>query len=179
MLIFSSMWWNNQSRFRFHREYRLSVWLPVKQWLYLETGCSGELSSCNHFRTVSGLHYIIMKLYYSNYQFLQLEQHENCIYDFLEFRDGDREDSPLIGRFCGYSLPKNIKSSSNKMWVKFSSDTSVEKAGFSFEFIKGRTVIINLELVMQFIIRAIFRAWWMCNQNSWLPTQVHQHSGQL
>ncbi|KRY12598.1 Tolloid-like protein 1 [Trichinella patagoniensis] len=66
----------------------------------------------------------------------QLEQHEDCIYDFLEFRDGHDEDSPLIARLCGYSLPENIKSTTNKMRVRFVSDASVEKYGFSFNFIK-------------------------------------------
>ncbi|VDO96888.1 unnamed protein product [Soboliphyme baturini] len=66
----------------------------------------------------------------------QLEQHEDCIYDYLEFRDGHDEDSKLIGRFCGYSLPNNIKSTENKMRVRFVSDASVEKPGFSFKFIK-------------------------------------------
>uniref|UniRef100_A0A915K200 CUB domain-containing protein n=1 Tax=Romanomermis culicivorax TaxID=13658 RepID=A0A915K200_ROMCU len=66
----------------------------------------------------------------------QLEQHENCIYDYVEFRDGDRADSPVLGRFCGYSLPPEIKSTSNKIRVKFASDSSVEKAGFSFKFMK-------------------------------------------
>lgn len=82
--------------------------------------------------------------------YIQLEQHESCIYDYLEFRDGDSETSPLIGRFCGHSKPRNIKSTSNKLWVKFSSDASVEKAGFSFEFIKGSfdKLIINVDFVI-------------------------------
>ena len=83
--------------------------------------------------------------HFNNLDF-QLEQHDNCIYDYLEFRDGDQMDSPLIGRFCGYSLPKNIKSSGNIMRIKFASDPSVEKAGFSIKFVKGKQFECSQEL---------------------------------
>lgn len=67
----------------------------------------------------------------------QIEKGENCIYDFLEVFDGHSEEDPAIGRFCGYETPTNVKSSSNRMMLKFVSDSSVEKAGFSLHFIKG------------------------------------------
>lgn len=39
----------------------------------------------------------------------ELENHDNCIYDYVEIRDGNSPDSELIGIFCGYKLPPNIK----------------------------------------------------------------------
>ena len=33
-------------------------------------------------------------------------------------------------------MPKDIKSSSNSLWIKFVSDGSVQKAGFSASFMK-------------------------------------------
>lgn len=72
---------------------------------------------------------------------LQIERHDNCAYDYLEVRDGTNESSPLIGRFCGYDKPEDIRSTSNTLWMKFVSDGTVNKAGFAANFFKG-----NLEL---------------------------------
>lgn len=54
----------------------------------------------------------------------------------MEVRDGDSPDSRLIGVFCGYKIPPDMRSSSNKLFVKFVSDGSVQKAGFSATFMK-------------------------------------------
>ncbi|XP_023349117.1 tolloid-like protein 1 [Eurytemora carolleeae] len=70
------------------------------------------------------------------FQSFEIENHDNCVYDYLEIRDGDTQDSPLIGTYCGYKMPKDIKSSSNSLWIKFVSDGSVQKAGFSASFMK-------------------------------------------
>ena len=68
---------------------------------------------------------------------LQVEWHDACSYDYLEIRDGLTEYSPLIGHFCGYEKPEDIKSSSNKVWMKFASDATINKAGFAANFFKG------------------------------------------
>lgn len=67
----------------------------------------------------------------------QIERHDSCAYDYLEVRDGNSENSPLLGRFCGYDKPDDIKTSSNHLWMKFVSDGSVNKAGFAANFFKG------------------------------------------
>ena len=67
----------------------------------------------------------------------EVENHDSCVYDYLEIRDGHEPHSPLIGRFCGYNVPSNVNSTSNKMSVKFVSDGSVQKAGFAASFVKG------------------------------------------
>ena len=69
---------------------------------------------------------------------------DDCVYDFLEIRDGHEPTSPLIGVYCGYNIPEDIKSSGNKMWIKFVSDNSVQKAGFSAIFMNGK---LNFELL--------------------------------
>ncbi|XP_047573691.1 tolloid-like protein 1 isoform X4 [Lutra lutra] len=66
----------------------------------------------------------------------KIERHDNCAYDYLEVRDGTSENSPLIGRFCGYDKPEDIKSTSNTLWMKFVSDGTVNKAGFAANFFK-------------------------------------------
>uniref|UniRef100_A0A8C3TCK2 Metalloendopeptidase n=1 Tax=Chelydra serpentina TaxID=8475 RepID=A0A8C3TCK2_CHESE len=70
------------------------------------------------------------------FQAFEIERHDSCAYDYLEIRDGPTEDSPLIGHFCGYEKPEDIKSSSNKVWMKFASDGSISKAGFAANFFK-------------------------------------------
>ncbi|KAL8603880.1 hypothetical protein ACOMHN_049698 [Nucella lapillus] len=70
------------------------------------------------------------------FQTFEIESHDNCVYDYLEVRDGSDESSILIGRFCSYKIPDDIKSTGNKLYVKFVSDGSVQKAGFSAKFVK-------------------------------------------
>ncbi|RMC11221.1 hypothetical protein DUI87_12136 [Hirundo rustica rustica] len=70
------------------------------------------------------------------FQAFETEWHNACSYDYLEIRDGLTEQSPLIGHFCGYEKPEDIKSSSNKVWMKFASDATINKAGFAANFFK-------------------------------------------
>ncbi|ESO84884.1 hypothetical protein LOTGIDRAFT_236092 [Lottia gigantea] len=70
------------------------------------------------------------------FQSFEIENHDNCVYDYLEVRDGHEDSSPLIGKFCGYKIPEDIKSTGNKLYVKFVSDGSVQKAGFAASFVK-------------------------------------------
>ncbi|XP_077015414.1 cubilin-like [Tamandua tetradactyla] len=54
-----------------------------------------------------------------------------CV-DFVEIRDGGYETSPLLGRYCGTSLPPRVISHSNKLWLKFKSDPLDDaRSGFS------------------------------------------------
>ena len=78
------------------------------------------------------------------FQSFEIENHDNCVYDYLEIRDGHEATSPLIGVYCGYTVPDDIKSSSNKMWIKFVSDNSVQKAGFSAIFMNGTPVLSSI-----------------------------------
>ena len=70
------------------------------------------------------------------FQSFEIENHDNCVYDFIEIRDGGNEDAPLLGSYCGYKMPEDLKSTSNKLFVKFVSDGSVQKAGFAASFMK-------------------------------------------
>lgn len=79
----------------------------------------------------------INEIYVHIFLLFKIERHDNCAYDYLEVRDGANENSPLIGRFCGYDKPEDIKSTSNTLWMKFVSDGTVNKAGFAANFFKG------------------------------------------
>lgn len=67
-----------------------------------------------------------------------MENHDTCLYDYVEIRDGHSNDSRLIGKYCGYKLPPDLYSTGNKLMIKFVSDNSVQKAGFSAAFMKGK-----------------------------------------
>ncbi|XP_072347970.1 tolloid-like protein 2 isoform X2 [Scyliorhinus torazame] len=70
------------------------------------------------------------------FQAFEIERHDSCAYDYLEIRDGDSADAALIGQFCGYNKPSDIKSSSNKLWLRFIADGSINKAGFAANYFK-------------------------------------------
>ncbi|ELK28521.1 Cubilin [Myotis davidii] len=59
-----------------------------------------------------------------------LESSTTCTQDFLEILDGNYDDAPLRGRYCGTSMPHPITSFSNALTVRFISDSSVSFGGF-------------------------------------------------
>ncbi|XP_038611222.1 tolloid-like protein 1 [Tachyglossus aculeatus] len=79
------------------------------------------------------------------FQAFEIERHDNCAYDYLEVRDGTSENSPLIGHFCGYDKPEDIRSTSNTLWMKFVSDGTVNKAGFAANFFKEEDECAKLD----------------------------------
>lgn len=50
--------------------------------------------------------------------------------DFLQVQDGEFSDSPVLGTFCGDTIPNDLYSSGKFIKVYFHSDASVEKRGF-------------------------------------------------
>ncbi|XP_078658661.1 ovochymase-like [Branchiostoma floridae x Branchiostoma belcheri] len=66
-------------------------------------------------------------------QFTQfdVEQDSTCDYDYVRVYDGHSTHSPVLGTFCGSSLPSNIVASSNIMTVRFVSDSSITETGFA------------------------------------------------
>ncbi|XP_001377380.2 cubilin [Monodelphis domestica] len=55
----------------------------------------------------------------------------SCIEDYVEIKDGGHEESPSLGIFCGINKPPMIISHSNKLWIKFKTDTFGSSSGFS------------------------------------------------
>jgi len=55
-----------------------------------------------------------------NFEEFDVESHDECRYDYLEVRDGDNENSSVIGRFCGdpTTIPAPIRSTHNFLWLK-------------------------------------------------------------
>eukprot|EP00795_Rhopilema_esculentum_P014516 gene14516-5577_t len=59
-----------------------------------------------------------------------LERDSKCSYDYLAVYDGHNKASPLLGKFCGSTVPKVINSTQQNMRIVFKSDHSDTRSGF-------------------------------------------------
>ena len=59
-------------------------------------------------------------------------------YDFVSVRDGGTTQSPLVGRYCGHSLPPSHLSTGNQLVIRFKSDHSVSHEGFRASYRAGK-----------------------------------------
>ena len=58
----------------------------------------------------------------------------NSSYDSLTLYDGDSNSAPMIGEYCGNSIPNNQISSTNSVLIHFESDVYVTEPGFQIEY---------------------------------------------
>ena len=92
--------------------------------------CGGELTQANgHLSSPSyPKHYTpnedcVYTISQPNGTFLKLMVQEfnlvdwHCS-DFLEIRDGNSEESALIGKFCGENIPALIQTTQSKVWIR-------------------------------------------------------------
>lgn len=63
--------------------------------------------------------------------------------DYLYVYDGDPSSSQMIGKFSGTSLPPPITSSSNKLYLRFTSDSSGQARGFTAGYRGTMHVLAN------------------------------------
>ncbi|NLA23762.1 MAG: T9SS type A sorting domain-containing protein, partial [Bacteroidales bacterium] len=54
--------------------------------------------------------------------------------DILYIYDGADDTAPLIGEFSGFSIPNNIVSTGNKVFLKFVTDESVQNLGWKLKY---------------------------------------------
>ncbi|XP_036358468.1 cubilin-like [Octopus sinensis] len=82
--------------------------------------------------------WVIRALYRNNvrleFSHFDTEPGLNCKYDYLEVRNGDQANSPLLGKFCGRTLPSRLTSSNSALRLHFVTDTSLVKLGFRVEY---------------------------------------------
>ncbi|XP_013116992.2 cubilin homolog [Stomoxys calcitrans] len=63
----------------------------------------------------------------------------DCAGDVLEIRNGQYSHSPLIGRYCYDRIPSRITSFGNSLYLKFTSDSSVQAKGFHLTWQQTQT----------------------------------------
>ena len=64
-------------------------------------------------------------------------------YDSVEVREGGDEESPLVGRYCGNTLPPSYVSQGNQVLVHFRSDWSQAGLGFKAKYELGNTYLFS------------------------------------
>lgn len=70
----------------------------------------------------------------------ELEPHQECAYDHIVVYDGATSESTTLGRFCGSKLPHPLLASSNRMYMAFKSDASVQRKGFKGTHTTGNCI---------------------------------------
>ncbi|KAI8501685.1 hypothetical protein Bbelb_209560 [Branchiostoma belcheri] len=63
-----------------------------------------------------------------------VEFQQSCRYDYVRVVDGRGSASPMLGKFCGSTLPPTVRTVGNVMSVQFRSDGSGSRAGFKAKY---------------------------------------------
>ena len=63
---------------------------------------------------------------------------ESANYDFLEIYDGKDTSVNKIGKYGGETIPNDITSSGNQLYLHFESDSSGNYKGFAASFSSGK-----------------------------------------
>ena len=69
-------------------------------------------------------------------------------YDYVEMREGGDDESPLIGRYCGDTLPSEHVSSGNEIYVRFKTDHSVSGTGFRIRYDLSKVIRITYRFLI-------------------------------
>ncbi|XP_059158902.1 mucin-like protein [Physella acuta] len=67
---------------------------------------------------------------------IEMESGVSCPYDSLKIYNGTSSSFPLLGAYCGSSLPRSI-SSTNSLYLVFTSDASIGGRGFKIQYNYG------------------------------------------
>ena len=73
----------------------------------------------------------VIHLHFSEFR---LEDHLTCDNDFVEIFDGPSTLGKRLGKFCGYTFPSHIQSSSNRVVVQFRSNDRITTTGFQAHY---------------------------------------------
>uniref|UniRef100_A0A671G2W0 Cubilin n=1 Tax=Rhinolophus ferrumequinum TaxID=59479 RepID=A0A671G2W0_RHIFE len=68
---------------------------------------------------------------------MDIEAHRTCNYDKLVIRDGDNNLAQQLAVLCGREIPGPIRSTGEYMFIHFTSDFSITRAGFNASFHKS------------------------------------------
>ncbi|CAG0918336.1 unnamed protein product [Notodromas monacha] len=74
-----------------------------------------------------------------NFTDFDVEAHRNCSYDYVAIYDGPDSNSPLLGQFCGSSLPEGnpFQATGNQVTVRLVADGSLTGRGFAASYFAG------------------------------------------
>ena len=93
---------------------------------------------------------------------LNVEQSATCAYDKVTVYDGVDNSATRLGRYCGTTLPGEVISTTNSLFVSFQSDSSVTKVGFNIKYtasLGGKSHFVRG--IFYFIFIGIYAPVWM------------------
>uniref|UniRef100_A0A8B9GL35 Cubilin n=1 Tax=Amazona collaria TaxID=241587 RepID=A0A8B9GL35_9PSIT len=85
--------------------------------------------NCSYYITVGNNKVVSLK-----FNSFQLELSPSCYKDYVAVYDGSDTHAPLLGKFCGSTLPPNITSSSNNLFLVFNTDFFGADRGWKASF---------------------------------------------
>ncbi|XP_072507728.1 cubilin [Notamacropus eugenii] len=85
----------------------------------------GNLNHCSWLLEAPEGHTITL-----SFTFFDIESHAICKWDSVTVINGGSPGSPVVGHYCGTTIPRTIQSGSNQLMVIFNSDSSVQQRGF-------------------------------------------------
>lgn len=78
-----------------------------------------------------------MQLLFSD---LELEEHTECYFDYIEIFDGRSSAARSLGKFCTLNLvPSQIVSTTNEVFIRMISDVNNQGRGFDLKFSTGKS----------------------------------------
>ncbi|KAH8368465.1 hypothetical protein KR084_012030, partial [Drosophila pseudotakahashii] len=102
---------------------------PTKNELYSPEYPNLYPKNINCTRVITAPKGQIIRLDFRNS--FNIEDKEECKFDFLEIRDGQYGFSHLLGKYCGTNFPPELTSKERYLWLHFHSDETIEYTGFS------------------------------------------------
>nr|VZI14727.1 unnamed protein product [Spirometra erinaceieuropaei] len=67
---------------------------------------------------------------------LQINQTQDCLYNYLEIFDGPSESSPSLYKLCSHDIPERLFSTGNEMIFRFVLNGSIGRQGFLIAYTK-------------------------------------------
>ncbi|CAM9548592.1 unnamed protein product [Lampetra planeri] len=113
--------------------YKLTSALSTTTGVFGFPNSSGELYPNNANRThiiyASGSNRICLQ-----FTAMSLENSAGCSKDYVAVYDGALVTAPILGKFCGGSIPAKIASSGTRLTVVFISDSETQDAGYNASY---------------------------------------------
>jgi CUB domain len=65
---------------------------------------------------------------------LDIEYTPNCTTDYVQVLNGNNDESPIVGTYCGTTLPLPVVSSGSALVVRFVTDALTQRHGFTASY---------------------------------------------
>ena len=86
---------------------------------------------------------ILIKINLQVFSEFEFESQTDCAYDYLQVFNGPNNSANSLGKFCGTRKPSPLISTGHQIFLKFVSDASVQKRGFSASHTTGERGFYN------------------------------------